>query len=70
MTEERARRELDAASVTVETLAKSSQRFRSIAGHLPRRLILIDDYGNGAVALAELEGGSVNLRAGSDPPAP
>ena len=70
VSEEQARRELDAAAVTIETLAQSSQRFHSVAEHLPRRLILIDDYGNGAVALAELEGGSFHLRAGSDPPAP
>src|SRR5690606_18936499 len=68
VTEEQARHDLDRAAATVEMLAQSSQRFRSIAGHLPRRLILIDDYGNGAVTLAELDGDSLSWRAGAKPP--
>lgn len=68
VTQEHARRDLDRAAEVIDALAESSSRFRSLTGRLPRRLLLIEDYGNGAIALAELKGNAIHWRKGFGPP--
>ena len=62
--EERARHDLEIAERNVRRLQQLSSRFAQIVGALPKRFILVYDYGMGGLELCELENGEFIWRSG------
>jgi hypothetical protein len=60
--EERARNDLELAERNILLLQEESSRFARIAGELPRRFILVYDYGMGGLELCQLEAGRFSWR--------
>ena len=65
VTEQTASRDFERASQLADSLVDSSPEFAAIVGHRTRRVILLNDYGMGAVELCRFIDGTMVWKRGA-----